>query len=82
MPSKSDSKSSTAVHKKSRKWSTDVMKRSDALDFYEDVFTKRTAGEIARSLKRSADSSHRRKGTPFLSAMSTLNSISIEQASY
>ncbi len=49
------------------------MKRSDALDLEEGVFTKRTAVEIARSLKRSADRSRRRKGTPFQSAMSMLN---------
>ena len=73
MPRKPGPKSSTAGHKSRRKWSDDVMKRSDALDLEEGVFTKRTAGEIARSLKRSADRSRRRKGTPFQSAMSMLN---------
>lgn len=58
---------------KTRKWSADVMKRSNALDLEEGVFTKGSAREIARSLKRSADRSRRRKGTPFQSAMSMLN---------
>ncbi|HEY8194336.1 MAG TPA: DUF3175 domain-containing protein, partial [Hyphomicrobium sp.] len=33
---------------------------------------RRKAADIARSLKRSAEHSHRRKGTPFQSAMSML----------
>ena len=74
MARKSTPASSTSPSKrKKRKWSAEVMKRSDALDLEEGVFTKRTAGEIARSLKRSADRSRRRKGTPFQSAMSMLN---------
>lgn len=73
MPRKPGPKSSTAGPKNRRKWSANVMKRSDALDLEEGVFTKRTAGEIASSLKRSADRSRRRKGTPFQSAMSMLN---------
>lgn len=58
---------------KNRKWSAAVMKRSDALDLEEGVFTKGSAKEIAASLKRSAMRSKRRKGTPFQSAMSMLN---------
>lgn len=49
------------------------MKRSDALDLEEGVFTKGSAKEIAASLKRSAMRSKRRKGTPYQSAMSMLN---------
>jgi Protein of unknown function (DUF3175) len=49
------------------------MQTSDALDLEEGVFTKRTARAIARSLKRSAEQSHRRKSEPFRSAMSMLN---------
>jgi hypothetical protein len=65
--------STSGPKKKPRKWSAGVMKRSDALDLEEGVFTKGTAREIAGSLKRSADRSRRRKGTPFQSAMSMLN---------
>lgn len=36
------------------------------------MFTKADPAEIAASLKRSAEHSHRRKGTPFQSAMSML----------
>lgn len=56
-----------------RKWSAKVMERSDALDLESGVFKKRTPSAIAKSLKRSAEQSKRRKGTPFQSAMSMLN---------
>jgi hypothetical protein len=49
------------------------MQTSDALDLEHGVFTKRTARQIALSLKRSAEASHRRKSAPFRSAMSMLN---------
>ena len=49
------------------------MQTSDALDLERGVFTKRTPREIALSLKRSAESSRRRKTEPFRSAMSMLN---------
>lgn len=49
------------------------MERSDALDLEPGVFTKRSPREIARSLKRSAESSRRRKAEPFRSAMSMLS---------
>lgn len=57
----------------SRRWSAEVTKHSYALDLEEGVFTKRSPREIALSLKRSAEASTRRKGTPFQSAMSMLN---------
>lgn len=56
-----------------RKWTQEVMERSNALDLEPGVFTKDDPGAIARSLKRSAELSTRRKGTPFQSAMSMLN---------
>jgi hypothetical protein len=56
-----------------RRWSGEVMKHSNALDLEEGVFKKRSAHRIALSLKRSAERSKRRKGTPFQSAMSMLN---------
>jgi len=55
-----------------RKWSQDVTEHSDALDLEEDVFTLDDPARIAASLKRSAEHSRRRKGTPFQSAMSML----------
>jgi hypothetical protein len=55
-----------------RKWSADVTEHSDALDLEQDVFKQRSAKQIARSLKRSARSSARRKSGAFRSAMSML----------
>lgn len=49
------------------------MQTSDALDLEPGVFTKRTPRAIALSLKRSAESSGRRKAEPFRSAMSMLS---------
>lgn len=54
-----------------KRWSAEVTEHSDSLDLEEGVFT-RSATEIARSLKRSAEASGRRKSTPFRSAMSML----------
>jgi uncharacterized protein DUF3175 len=54
------------------KWSQDVTEHSDALDLERSVFTWDDPKKIAASLKRSAEHSHRRKGTPFQSAMSML----------
>lgn len=56
----------------SHKWSQDVTEHSDALDLEGGVFTLDDPKEIAASLKRSAEHSKRRKGTPFQSAMSML----------
>jgi hypothetical protein len=56
-----------------RRWSAHVMKTSNALDLEPGVFTRRSAREIAASLKRSALASHRRKAQPYQSAMSMLN---------
>jgi hypothetical protein len=55
-----------------RKWSADVTKHSNALDLQKGVFTLHDPKKIAASLKNSAKHSHRRKGTPFQSAMSML----------
>jgi len=56
-----------------RLWSVDVTKHSDALTLAPGVFTFRDPRRIAASLKRSAERSHRRKGSPLMSAMSMLN---------
>jgi hypothetical protein len=62
-----------AKGKSTRKWSARVMQRSDALDLESGVFKKRSAKQVALSLKRSAEASQRRKSSPFRSAMSMLN---------
>ncbi len=54
------------------KWSGEVTENSDALDLEKDVFKSDDPEEIARSLKRSAARSSRRKSEPFRSAMSML----------
>jgi hypothetical protein len=55
-----------------KRWSQQVTDNSNALDLDEGVFSKDDPRSIARSLKRSADRSRRRKGEPFRSAMSML----------
>jgi hypothetical protein len=50
-----------------------VMETSNALDLERNVFNRTDPRRIARSLKRSADRSRRRKADPFRSAMSMLN---------
>jgi hypothetical protein len=57
---------------KQKRWSQRVTKTSNALDLDPGVFSKDDPREIARSLKRSALHSRRRKSTPFRSAMSML----------
>lgn len=54
------------------KWSQDVTEHSDALDLEEGVFIKDDPKEVAKSLKRSAERSKRRKADPYASAMSML----------
>jgi len=56
-----------------RKWSAEVTEHSDALDLEGKVFESKDPKHIALSLKRSAEQSKRRKGTPLQSAMSMLN---------
>ncbi|SDZ90006.1 DUF3175 domain-containing protein [Microbulbifer marinus] len=57
---------------KSKRWSQRVTETSDALDLEPGVFTLRDPRAIARSLKRSAERSERRKADPYRSAMSML----------
>jgi len=59
--------------KETKYWSGYVTKHSFALDLEEGVFTWDNPRKIAKSLKRSAEASLQRKGTPFQSAMSMLN---------
>ncbi len=57
----------------SNNWSSRVKEKSDALDLEAGVFKWKDPGKIAASLKKSAEKSKKRKGTPFQSAMSMLN---------
>lgn len=54
------------------RWSQSVTEGSDALDLEDGVFTWKDPKRIARSLKHSAESSDRRKSSPYRSAMSML----------
>jgi hypothetical protein len=55
-----------------KKWSADVTRHSDALDLEPHIFESDDPKKIADSVKRSAEHSHRRKASPFQSAMSML----------
>lgn len=61
------------TQKRKRRWSAKVTSHSNAMDLEKDVFKSKDPGKIARSLKHSAEESHRRKASPFQSAMSMLN---------
>ncbi|NIO40263.1 MAG: DUF3175 domain-containing protein [Burkholderiales bacterium] len=58
--------------RKNKQWSQRVAETSNALDLEPGVFTFTDPLRIAQSLKRSAESSARRKAEPFRSAMSML----------
>jgi hypothetical protein len=70
---RTSSKRSAAKKKAPRKWSKKVNETSDALDLKQGVFKGDDPKKIARSLKRSAMKSNRRKAKPYQSAMSMLN---------
>lgn len=55
-----------------QRWSQHVTETSDALTLDKGVFTRGSARSIATSLKRSAERSHKRKSSPYRSAMSML----------
>jgi hypothetical protein len=54
------------------RWSARVTRESHALALENKVFKKGSSRAIARSLKRSAESSRARKSPPYRSAMSML----------
>ncbi len=56
----------------SKRWSQHVTETSDALTLEHAVFKLTDPKKIARSLKRSAEHSDRRKSDPYRSAMSML----------
>ena len=57
---------------KGRRWSQRVTETSDALDLDKGIFSLASPRAIARSLKRSAERSRRRKSGSLRSAMSML----------
>jgi len=59
--------------KQPKRWSASVTQHSHALELKKNVFTLSDPYQLAMSLKRSAEHSRRRKGTPLQSAMSMLN---------
>ena len=61
-----------AARTRTKRWSARVTRQSDALDLDRSVFTWKDPKRIARSLKRSALRSRRRKSEPYRSAMSML----------
>ena len=65
-------RSGSAAPKTSKRWSAGVTRRSNALDLDPGVFKHGDPHEVALSLKRSAEASKQRKGTPYQSAMSML----------
>jgi hypothetical protein len=76
MAKKRKSHGSTARRTKAkrggRRWSARVTRESDALDLKKGVFAKKDPKAIARSLKRSAERSSRRKSNSYRSALSML----------
>lgn len=56
-----------------KRWSQRVTETSDALTLEKGVFTRGSARSIVASLKRSAERSHKRKSSPYRSAMSMLS---------
>jgi hypothetical protein len=73
MPGKTTTRKKATPSGRGRRWSAAATARSDALDLERSVFRWKDPRRIAASLKKSAERSKRRKGTPFQSAMSMLN---------
>jgi hypothetical protein len=61
------------AEQKKKRWSKHVTETSHALDLEHGVFSRDDPRSIARSLKRSAERSKRRKAGSFRSAISMLN---------
>lgn len=68
----SHAKRKPATSSKTNRWSQHVTETSNALDLENGVFKSRSPKAIAKSLKRSAEQSDRRKASPYQSAMSML----------
>ncbi|WP_024511736.1 DUF3175 domain-containing protein [Bradyrhizobium sp. ARR65] len=61
-----------AAKRTAKRWSQRVTRKSNALDLEQGVFKQTSARKIAASLKRSAESSRRRKSGAYRSALSML----------
>ena len=72
MATSKKSRKTPAKRRQGKRWSGRVTERSNALDLDAKGFTWSDPRRIAASLKRSAERSRRRKGTPYQSAMSML----------
>jgi Protein of unknown function (DUF3175) len=68
---KNATRATQAGRSSKHRWSAAVTETSDSLDLEPEVF-KRGPLAIARSLKRSAESSKKKKSTPYRAAMSML----------
>jgi hypothetical protein len=71
--SRAKTKGRASATARGKRWSAEVTRHSDALDLEASIFKSSSPKRIAQSLKRSAEASGKRKGTPFQSAMSMLN---------
>jgi hypothetical protein len=71
-PRRSRTTTKRGKRRQGRYWSGAVTRNSDALDLESAVFKQSSPRKVALSLKRSAERSRRRKGTPYQSAMSML----------
>ncbi|NUS39784.1 MAG: DUF3175 domain-containing protein [Lysobacter sp.] len=71
-PTPDGTMATTQHHGRGKHWSRHVTGTSNALDLREGVFALEDPEAIARSLKRSAEHSRRRKADPYRSAMSML----------
>jgi len=69
---KAKTSSGRATSRTGRYWSAAVTKRSDAITIPRGIFRRDDPNSIARSLKRAAEHSNRRKSSPFRSALSLL----------
>jgi hypothetical protein len=69
---KATRKSTARGRSRRKRWSQRVTQTSDALTLDRSVFTRDDPRSIARSLKRSAERSRRRKSGSYASAMSML----------
>jgi hypothetical protein len=66
-------KKASPAKKPAKKWSGKVTATSNAMDLEEGIFKSKDPAEIARSVKKSAEKSRRKKAGPFQSAMSMIN---------
>lgn len=58
--------------KTTKKWSAGVTEHSNAMDLENNIFKSGDPDKIAKSVKHSAETSKRRKSSPYKSAMSML----------